>query len=54
MTNIGSMMDPHINITEPSKKFTGANKMTSNATTIEFYDTGMDGVREYHTAFLKD
>ena len=46
-------MDPCINITEPSKdcldswlkKFmlktihTGANRMTSNATTIEFYDT---------------
>ena len=63
MANIDSMMDPRINITEPSKdcldssskKFTlktihtRANKMTSNATTIEFYDTVMDGVREYHT-----
>ena len=66
MANIGSIMDPHINITEPSKDcldswskkftlrtiYTGANKMTSNAATIEFYDTVMDGVRE--TTDLKD
>ena len=32
---------------------TGANKMTSNATTIEFYDTVRDGVKKYHTAVLK-
>ena len=32
---------------------TGANKMTSNATTIEIYDTVMDGVREYHIKVLK-
>ena len=55
LANIGSMMDPHTNITEPSKgcldsKFmlktihTGANKITSNATTIEFCDTVLDGV----------
>ena len=68
MANISCMMDPRINITEPSKdcldswskKFMlktihiGANKMTSNATTIEFYDTVIDGVREYHTTVLKD
>ena len=29
--------------------------MTSNATTTtEFYETVMDGVREYHTTVLKD
>ena len=32
---------------------TGANKMTSNATTIEIYDTVMDGVRENHIKVLK-
>ena len=68
MANVGSMMDFCINITEPSKdcldswskKFmlktihTGVNKMISNATTSESYDTVVDGVREYHTAVLKD
>ena len=68
MANVGSMMDFCINITEPSKdcldswskKFmlktihTGVNKMISNATTSESYDTAVDGVREYHTAVLKD
>ena len=28
--------------------------MTPNTTTMEFYDTIMDGVREYHTTALKD
>ena len=53
MTNIDSIMDPCINITEPSKDcldswlktfmfktiHTGTNRMTSKSTTIEFYDT---------------
>ena len=67
MANISSMLDPCITLIEPSKdcsdswpeKFmlktihTGANKMTSNATTIEFYDTVRDGVKKYHTTVLK-
>ena len=32
---------------------TVANKMTSNATTIEIYDTVIDGVREYYIKVLK-
>ena len=65
--NIGSMMDPHITIFQSSKDYvdgsskkfmlktihTGVSKRTSNVTAIEFYDTVMDGVTEYHTKLLK-
>lgn len=34
--------------------YTRAKKITSNTTKIEFCDTVIDGIKEYHTTVLKD
>ena len=68
MGKIDLMIDPHLSINaethdsldEWAKNYcittvlTGANKMVSNVASICFYDSVMDGVRQYHETVLKD
>ena len=65
---IQSLIDPKIelctlckdDIDEWSKRFMlrtihpGVNKMVSNESSLEFYCTVVDGVREYHSTVLKN
>ena len=66
MMNIGNFLDPKIKLKASSKDcyntwsktfclktvHTGVNKFISNSTTIEMYDTVIEGVREYHSTVL--
>ena len=66
MVHIGNMLDPKISFLEPSKDrmdiwakrfclktiHTGVNKLVSNYASIEFYNSVMEGVHEYHTTVL--
>lgn len=66
LMHVGQMLDPQISLFSEckddldvwAKKFclktvhTGVNKLVSNNSSIEFYDSVMDGVREYHSTVL--
>ena len=66
--HVGQMLDPKINLSDPSKdkldvwskKFciktihTGVKKLVSNNTSLEFYDSVIEGVQEYHRTVLSD
>ena len=68
MVNIDSLIDPRIQLGTPCRDdadvwakiymlkviHKGVNKLISSEASLEFYDTVVEGTRDYHSAVLKD